>query len=60
MNINPEDGGSTVSETLVSTHLTAMPNNPEIHDVGGGGVLLITVCSYELNEFVKYITEKRI
>jgi hypothetical protein len=29
MNINPEDGGSTASETLVSNHLTTRRNNPE-------------------------------
>jgi hypothetical protein len=33
-NINPEDGGSTVSETLVSTHLTTRRNNPEIRFEG--------------------------
>jgi hypothetical protein len=28
-NLNPEDGGYTASETLVSNHLTTVRNNPE-------------------------------
>jgi hypothetical protein len=31
-NLNPEDGGSTTSETLVSIHLTTRRRNPENHD----------------------------
>jgi hypothetical protein len=32
-NLNPEDGGSRVSETLISNHLITIPhNNPANHD----------------------------
>jgi hypothetical protein len=31
-NLNPEDGGSTASETLVSNRLTTGRNTPEYRD----------------------------
>jgi hypothetical protein len=39
-NLNPEDESSTVSEMLVSNHVTTLRNNPENHNLLSRQVLM--------------------